>query len=159
MSTLKKITVEVPENDLALARKYTGEGVTETVRAALKKLAEERDFRPGEVIVREGDTAHSMYFIAAGEVEIALKGKRDRLRLGVGQFFGEVAVLRRSRRSATVTALTRTNLLVLEAHDLHALMERDPRIAGRIKDVVEKRVGRERLSDTADIVEEEINPT
>ena len=113
----------------------------------------------GEVIVREGDTAHSMYFIAAGEVEIALKGKRDRLRLGVGQFFGEVAVLRRSRRSATVTALTRTNLLVLEAHDLHALMERDPRIAGRIKDVVEKRVGRERLSDTADIVEEEINPT
>jgi len=39
MSRLKKITVEVPENDLALARKYTGEGVTETVRTALKKLA------------------------------------------------------------------------------------------------------------------------
>jgi hypothetical protein len=39
MSRLKKITVEVPEDDLALARKYTGEGVTETVRAALKKLA------------------------------------------------------------------------------------------------------------------------
>jgi hypothetical protein len=39
MSKLKKITVEVPEDDLALARKLTGEGVTETVRAALKKLA------------------------------------------------------------------------------------------------------------------------
>ena len=90
---------------------------------------------PGEIIVREGDAAHSMYFIAAGEVEIALgKSKKEPLRLGVGQFFGEVAVLRRSRRSATVTALTRTNLLVLDAHDLHALMQRDRRIAERIKD-------------------------
>jgi voltage-gated potassium channel len=111
---------------------------------------------PGEIIVREGDAAHSMYFIAAGEVEIALKGKKEPLRLGVGQFFGEVAVLRRARRSATVTALARTNLLVLDAHDLHALMQRDPRIAARIKDVVEKRVGREVVSAKGDIVTEEI---
>jgi voltage-gated potassium channel len=98
---------------------------------------------PGEIIVREGDDAHSMYFIAAGEVEIALKGKKEPLRLGVGQFFGEVAVLRRARRSATVVAIARTNLLVLDAHDLHALMQRDPRVAERIEDVVEKRVGRD----------------
>src|SRR5215470_7535775 len=98
---------------------------------------------PGEIIVREGDDAHSMYFIAAGEVEIALKGRKEPLRLGVGQFFGEVAVLRRARRSATVAAIARTNLLVLDAHDLHALMERDPRVAERIEDVVEKRLGRD----------------
>ena len=97
---------------------------------------------PGEIIVREGDDAHSMYFIAAGEVEIALKGKKETLRLGVGQFFGEVAVLRRARRSATVVAFSRTNLLVLDAPDLRALMQRDPRVAERIEDVVEKRVGR-----------------
>lgn len=108
----------------------------------------------GQVIVREGEPAHSMYFIASGEVEIALK--TERLRLGVGQFFGEVAVLRRARRSATVTALARTSLLVLDAQDLHALMRRDSRVAGRIKDVVEKRVGRERVSPKGDIVVEEI---
>ena len=39
MSVLRKITVQVPEHDLELAQAYTGEGVTETVRAALKKLA------------------------------------------------------------------------------------------------------------------------
>ena len=100
---------------------------------------------PGEIIVREGDDAHSMYFIAAGEVEIALKGKKEPLRLGIGQFFGEVAVLRRARRSATVVAISRTNLLVLDAHDLHALMQRDPRVAERIEDVVEKRVGRDAI--------------
>ena len=108
----------------------------------------------GQVIVRAGEPAHSMYFIAAGEVEVALG--RERLRLGVGQFFGEVAVLKRVRRSATATALTRTNLLVLDAQDLHALMERDPRIAQRIKDVVETRVGREVVSRKGDIVAEEI---
>jgi len=108
----------------------------------------------GEVIVRAGDPAHSMYFIAAGEVEVALK--KETLRLGAGQFFGEVAVLRRARRSATATALTRTNLLVLAAQDLHALMQRDPRIATRIKDVVEKRVGREVVSPKGDIVAEEL---
>jgi voltage-gated potassium channel len=97
---------------------------------------------PGEVVVREGEAAHSMYFIAAGDVEITFKGKKEPVRLGVGQFFGEVAVLRRTRRSATVVALSRTNLLVLDAHDLHALMRRDQRIAERIKDVVEKRVGK-----------------
>ena len=108
----------------------------------------------GETIVRAGDPAHSMYFIAAGEVEVALK--KEMLRLGVGHFFGEVAVLRRARRSATATALTRTNLLVLSAQDLHALMQRDPRIAARIKDVVEKRVGRDVVSPKGDIVTEEI---
>jgi voltage-gated potassium channel len=110
--------------------------------------------QPGEVIVRAGEPAHSMYFIAAGEVEIALQ--QERVRLGVGQFFGEVAALRRVRRSATATALTRSNLLVLDAQDLHALMQRDPRIAARIKEVVEKRVGREVVSPRGDIVKEEL---
>ena len=108
----------------------------------------------GEVIVREGDPAHSMYFIAEGEVEVALKDKD--VRLGEGQFFGEVAVLRRARRSATATALTRTSLLVLDAQDLHALMQRDPRIAKRIKDVLVKRVGREAIDREGDIVTEEV---
>jgi voltage-gated potassium channel len=96
----------------------------------------------GEVIMREGDAARSMYFIAAGEVVIEFKGKKEPVRLGVGQFFGEVALLRRTRRTATVTAVTRSNLLGLDAHDLHALMQRDRRIAARIKDVVENRVGK-----------------
>lgn len=95
---------------------------------------------PGEVIVREGDHAHSMYFIAAGEVEVALGKKK--VRLGTGQFFGEVAVLSGSRRSGTATAVTRCNLLALSAPDLHALMKRDPRIANRVKDVAENRTGK-----------------
>jgi len=120
----------------------------------IMELLRARLAEPGEVIVREGDAAHSMYFIAEGEVEVALKDKT--IRLGEGQFFGEVAVLRRARRSATATALVRTSLLVLDAQDLHALMQRDPRIARRIKDMLVKRVGREAIDRKGDIVTEEV---
>jgi voltage-gated potassium channel len=65
-----------------------------------------------------------MYFIAAGEVEVDLPDRRARL--GVGHFFGEVAVLRRTKRSANVSALTRTSLLVLDAQDMRALMDEGP---------------------------------
>jgi voltage-gated potassium channel len=107
--------------------------------ADIMQLLRAQVAEPGEVIVREGDTAHSMYFIAAGQVEVAIKKK---VMLGAGQFFGEVAVLRKSRRSATATAVTRTSLLVLAAQDLHALMRRDKRIADRVMDVAEKRTGK-----------------
>jgi voltage-gated potassium channel len=95
-----------------------------------------------------------MYFVAAGEVEIELKDKR--VRLGAGQFFGEIAALRRARRSATVTAVTRTSLLALDAHDLHALMDREPRIADRIHEVVRQRLGGEILNPQGDVVSEEL---
>jgi voltage-gated potassium channel len=107
-----------------------------------------------QVIVRAGEPAHAMYFIATGEVEVVLP--HATVRLGGGQFFGEVSVLRRARRSATVTAQKRTNLLILDAQDLHALMQRNSRIAHRIKEVVEKRVGRDAISPKGDIVTEEI---
>ena len=120
----------------------------------IMELLRARLAEPGEVIVRAGDPAHSMYFVAEGEVEVALK--KENVKLGAGQFFGEVAVLRRARRSATATALSRTSLLVLDAQDLHTLMQRDARIAKRIKDVAAKRVGRDVIDRKGDIVTEEI---
>jgi len=122
--------------------------------ADVLRLLRAQTVEPGSVIVRRGDTAQSMYFIARGQVEIELKDAR--VQLGVGQFFGEIAVLRRARRSATVTAITRTNLLVLDAHDLHVLMERDPRISERVHAVVRDRLGQELLTPRGDMVSEEI---
>jgi voltage-gated potassium channel len=122
--------------------------------ADILRLLRAQTVDSGEVIVRRGDPADCMYFIAAGEVSIDLGTKR--VRLGVGHFFGEVAVLQRSRRSATVTAVTRTSLLVLGAEDLHALMEREPRIAERIQEIVRSRGGHDAITPKGDIVPEEI---
>ena len=122
--------------------------------ADIMRLLRAQTIEPGAVIARRGDPAHSMYFIAAGEVEISLPDKT--VRLSSGHFFGEVAVLRRSRRSATATALTQTNLLVLDAHDLHALMEREPQVAARMRETIKQRLGGELVSERGDIVTEEL---
>ena len=64
--------------------------------------------------------------------------------------------LRRARRSATIIALTRTSLLVLDAHDLHVLMEREPRIAERIREVARTRLGSDVVTRKGDLVVEEL---
>jgi voltage-gated potassium channel len=103
------------------------------------------------MIVRRGESGDSMYFVGNGDVEVELPGKR--VRLGVGDFFGEVAVLGRARRMATVTAVTRANLLVLDAQDLEALMEREKRIAERIQEALR---GRDAHGKGGDIVASEL---
>ncbi len=122
--------------------------------ADIMRLLRAQQVEAGDVIAKRGEPAHSMYFVAAGEVEIELK--HERVRLGAGHFFGEIAALRRSRRSATVTAVTRTSLLALDAHDLHVLMDREPRIAERIREVARTRLGAEAVTRKGDLVAEEL---
>jgi len=122
--------------------------------ADIMRLMRAQTAEPGDAIVRRGEPAHSMYFLAAGEVEIELKDKR--VRMQAGHFFGEVAVLRRARRSGTVTAITRASLLILDAQDLHTLMERDPRIAERIHATAHSRLGHGVVTPKGDIVTEEL---
>jgi len=123
--------------------------------AEIMHLLRAQTVEAGTVIARRGDEAHSMYFVAAGEVDIQLP--RERLRFSAGHFFGEVAVLRRSRRSGTITALTRTSLLILDAHDLRALLERQPDVAARINEVVRSRLGAEALTPRGDIALDELH--
>jgi voltage-gated potassium channel len=122
--------------------------------AHIMRLLHAQQVEPGDVIARRGEPAHSMYFIAAGEVEIELK--HERVRLGAGQFFGEIAALRRTRRTATVTAVSRTSLLMLEARDLHVLMDREPRIAEHIREVARTRLGGDVVTRKGDLVMEEL---
>jgi voltage-gated potassium channel len=109
----------------------------------------------GTVIARRGEPAHAMYLIADGEVEVKLQHKH--LRLGTGQFFGEIAALRRTRRSATVTAVTPTRLLVLDALDLHALMDRQPEIARRIEQAAREKLGHALEAPDDDLMSEELS--
>jgi voltage-gated potassium channel len=108
----------------------------------------------GTVIARRGEPAHAMYLIADGEVEVKLR--HEHLRLGTGQFFGEIAALRRTRRSATVTAVTPTRLLVLDALDLHALMDRQPELAARIEEAAREKLGHALNAPDDDIMNEEL---
>jgi voltage-gated potassium channel len=130
-------------------------GLTATEIGTVMRLLSSQTFDAGDYIARRGEEATSMFFIASGEVEIELENQRERL--GPGHFFGEVAVLRRAQRSANITAVKRSNLLVLNANDLHALMQRDERIAQRIGEVTRDRVGRELITPEGDLIAEELD--
>lgn len=77
-------------------------------------------------IIRRGEAGDSMYFIANGEVEIDVAPKP--FILGAGDFFGEIALLHRQSRSATVTSITDCQLLILEAYDLERLVQENPQL-------------------------------
>jgi voltage-gated potassium channel len=110
--------------------------------ADIMRLLRAQTIESGEILVRRGDAASSMYFITAGEVEIELPSQR--VRLADGTFFGEIALLHRTKRSGTVTAMRKTKLLALDAQDFHALIERVPDLAAHVH-----RTAKARLADTA----------
>ena len=112
--------------------------------ADIMRLLRARTIEQGEVLVRRGDAASSMYFIAAGEVEIALPSQH--VRLSDGTFFGEIALLHKTKPSGTVTATRKTRLLVLDAQDFHALIARMPTLADHVHTTAKAR-----LADTGDL--------
>jgi voltage-gated potassium channel len=106
--------------------------------ADIMRLLRARTIEQGEILVRRGDAASSMYFITAGEVEIALPNQQ--VRLADGTFFGEIALLHKTKRSGTVTATRKTRLLVLDAQDFHALIERMPTLAAHVHKTAKSRL-------------------
>jgi CRP-like cAMP-binding protein len=66
-----------------------------------------------------------MFFVSDGELEVEVGGHREKLQT---DFFGEIALLEGGRRSATIRALTRCRLLVLEQAHFDDLLATDPRI-------------------------------
>ncbi len=82
------------------------------------------------MIIRKGQAGDCMYFIADGEVEVDLPGKK--VRLGEGAFFGEMALLGNNLRSANITTTRVSKLLVLDLVDFRMLMARHPDLAETI---------------------------
>lgn len=91
------------------------------------------------LIARRGDAADAMFFIASGAVEIDVAPQPVVLK--TGDFFGEMALLREARRSATVIAAEETRLLVLEATDFRRLLRDHPDIGQAIERVAADRGG------------------
>jgi len=117
--------------------------------ADIMRLLRARTIEQGEVLVRRGDAASSMYFITAGEVEIALPSQH--VRLTDGTFFGEIALLHKTKRSGTVTATRKTRLLLLDAQDFHALIARMPTLASHVH-----KVAKARLEESGDLAAAEL---
>ena len=92
---------------------------------------------PGERIIRKGDKADAAYFISSGEVEVDVGARR--IRLGPGDFFGEMALISGQPRSAHVTALDYCSLLKLTTGDFREILRRYPEIRSQIADLAAQR--------------------
>jgi voltage-gated potassium channel len=91
----------------------------------------------GEVLMREGDLGETMYFLVSGQVEARREGLG--FMLAAGDFFGEIALLERCPRTATVKAVTRCQLLILDARDFHKVVAAYPDLMDAIRETAQAR--------------------
>ena len=102
-----------------------------------------RVYRDGEAIVREGEFGDSMYVIQAGRVEVVRGEAGKEVRLAVldeGEFFGEMAIVEREVRSATVRALGEVRALTIDKRTFLRRIHEDPSLAYRILQKLSHRV-------------------
>lgn len=105
-------------------------------RAAVRGFAEltrEQKFAKGALIVSEGDPGDALFVVRSGEVKVVLVGDDGReviLKvLGVGDHFGELALIDGRPRSAHVVSTMASSLLVLRRADFRRQVEQNPQVA------------------------------
>jgi CRP-like cAMP-binding protein len=103
---------------------------------------------PGQVLCLEGEAANEFGLIISGDAEVK-RGGRRLAKLGPGDFYGEMAILDASPRSATVTATSACELVVMHRRDFSLLIDSVPGIArkvlaglaGRLREADRKLIG------------------
>ncbi len=101
--------------------------------------ASTRMFEPGETIVKEGDDGVCFYLIWDGNVQVRGKGK-DLAKLGRGEFFGEMALLNKQPRTASVIAIDKTTCLLVTRWSFKSILSAHPKIALSVLEELSKRV-------------------
>jgi CPA2 family monovalent cation:H+ antiporter-2 len=116
--------------DQLVSRWWVFAGLDAAHRAALLTVFKPRSAVPGDRLIRAGDVANEVFFISTGQVEVAIAGRK--IRLGPGDFFGEMGVLSDAPRSADVTAIDYCQLLTLDRRDFQTFVANHPEVQARI---------------------------
>ena len=98
-------------------------------------------FLPGETIVRFGEYGRHVYFVSNGTVEVENEAGEVIRTLGEGDFFGELSLLTREPRSATVRAAGYCDLYTLDRDTFRRTLDHYPDFAARVARVAEERGG------------------
>lgn len=113
-------------------------------RTALERLAmnvEVCAVEAGAIVVREGDRADDFYIIRSGEFVVESFGVQVNT-LGPSHWFGEIGLLRRAARTATVEALTPAVLWRIPGHVFLAAVTSSPLLPEQLTDGIEERLAR-----------------
>ena len=100
-------------------------------------------YKPGEVIIRQGEVGDCMYVIQEGQVEVVAEEDGDEVRLAVrgeGDFIGEMSIFEQEVRSATVRAIGEVRILTVDKKTFLRRIHQDPSLAYRIVQVMSSRI-------------------
>lgn len=107
-----------------------------------------QEFNAGQIVFHMGEMGDTFYILESGEVEVLapdLRGQQAVInRLGPGEFFGEIALLRAVPRTATIRVVSPTRLLGLSREDFDEVMQRHPFIAHNLAETSHYRLLRDR---------------
>jgi CRP/FNR family transcriptional regulator, cyclic AMP receptor protein len=101
-------------------------------------FAQEISVEAGRELVREGDFSYEFMAIEDGEAEVTRHGEHV-ADLGPGDFFGEMGLLEKTLRNATVTAKTPMQLVTLTGWDLRRIERSVPQAVARVRAVLDER--------------------
>ncbi len=117
-------------------------GLPEEILAAVAAALQPLDVAPGDAVCRAGEAADAFYLIERGTLAISICGADDATvvrRLGAGDAFGELALLARTARTASVFAETPARLFVLSRRPFLELLRHHVQLAQRIEQLAAER--------------------
>jgi CRP-like cAMP-binding protein len=117
-------------------------GCSKSELRELAKSADELDVREGTVLTREGRSGREFFVLISGTARVTKSGRKV-ADLGPGDWLGEIALLTDSPRTATVTATSPIDLLVITDRRFRTVVETMPSIALKVLSTVGERLGRD----------------
>lgn len=105
------------------------------------RTAREQAYRPGDVVVAQGDPATRLFMIAAGTARVEQDGRRIG-QISAGDFFGELALIEEHGRTASVIAETDMTCVIIPAWEFRASLKESPEMAVPMVEALIRRLHR-----------------
>jgi CRP/FNR family transcriptional regulator, cyclic AMP receptor protein len=116
-------------------------------KSELKELAmltDEIDLRDGKELTRQGAAGREFFVLLEGTADVRKNGRKINT-LGPGDFFGEIALVSREPRTATVTATSPVRTLVITDRSFRRLLDDSPQVKTKVMEAMAKRLAPETL--------------
>jgi CRP-like cAMP-binding protein len=110
----------------------------------IAKLADEIDLREGKEMTREGAPGREFFVLLEGAADVKKKGRKINT-LGPGDFFGEISLVSRQPRTATVTAASPVRALVVTDYSFRHLLDESPQIKTKVMEAMAERLAPDTL--------------
>ncbi|TML62266.1 MAG: cyclic nucleotide-binding domain-containing protein [Actinobacteria bacterium] len=102
-------------------------------------IADELDLPKGKVMAEEGDRGREFFVLLEGEADVT-KGDRSINTMHEGDFFGEIALVTKMPRTATVTATTDVRVLVITERDFGSLLKHSEEVGLSVAEALAERM-------------------